>query len=228
MKSINHIHVPRCSGVYLRSHIISDLKVRGIEYFATNSEDISEHTFKNKRFISGHLGLTPLKYRDDLINIALVRNPVDRFISNFLYINKGLRQLQLNNELEKWIEDSTQLNIQAKSFASTINEEKYNLAHGKNERALNGWFLEDINVSIDDIKTFIDTIEVIETIENHDIFIKKTNKLLLDVFGFESISNNLKINSNFNTMVVSKNLIKKIEELNELDMEVYEYVSGKG
>lgn len=228
MKSINHIHVPRCSGVHLRSHIVSDLKVRGIEYFATNSEDISEINFKNKGFISGHFGLTPLKYRDDLINIALVRNPVDRFISNFLYINKGLRQLQLNNELEKWIENPAQLNIQAKSFASTINEEKYNLAHEKNERAINGWFLEDITISINDIKSFIDTLEIIETIDNHDIFIKKTNKLLLDVFGFESISNNLKINSNFHNMVVSKNLIKKIEELNSLDMEVYEYVNSKG
>mgnify|MGYP003704528567 CR=1 FL=1 len=67
MKSINHIHIPRCSGIYIKSHIVNDLKAKKIPYFATNHGEVFPETFKDKKFISGHFGLTPLKYRDDLI-----------------------------------------------------------------------------------------------------------------------------------------------------------------
>jgi hypothetical protein len=87
MSSINHIHIPRCSGIYIKTHIVNDLKIRKIPYFATNHGEVFPKTFVDKRFISGHFGLTALKYRDDLINIGLVRNPLDRFISNFIYLH---------------------------------------------------------------------------------------------------------------------------------------------
>ena len=122
MNTINHIHIPRCSGIYIKTHIVNDLKVKKIPYFATNHGEIFPDTFKDKKFISGHFGLTPLKYRDDLINISLVRNPVDRFLSNFVYLHSGFKGAHLEAQLENWIENSKQHNYcKTKTFKLTGN-----------------------------------------------------------------------------------------------------------
>jgi hypothetical protein len=122
MNTINHIHIPRCSGIYIKTHIINDLKSKGIPFFANNHAEIFPETFKDKKFISGHFGLTPLKYRNDLINICLVRDPVDRFISNFIYLNPSFKGKHLLHKLEEWVEDPKQHNLQAKSLNKNLNE----------------------------------------------------------------------------------------------------------
>lgn len=227
MNSINHIHIPRCSGIYVKEHILPDLKSRNIPYFATNHGIISKDSFENKRFISGHFGMTPLKYRSDLINVCLLRNPVDRFVSNFLYVNQGLKGLQIESGLEKWIYESQQHNLQAKSLSSIIDEEKYNASNHGADRANNGWYLEQKDIDISKIKNFIDSIEIIDTMENHSRFINNFNELLNKVFGFSTFSNKNLINSNNLKIKISDNLKNKIIEVNSIDMEIYEYVKGK-
>lgn len=227
METINHIHIPRCSGIYIKSHIVNDLKSKKIPYFATNHGEIYPDTFNNKRFISGHFGLTPLKYRDDLINICLVRDPIDRFISNFVYMHKGFKGAHLDAQLEKWLENEKQFNLQAKSLSKNLNENLYNSLNHGFDRAKNGWCLEEGKIDMNAVKNFIDNIELIDTIDNHNKFIDNLNKLLFKTFGFYSFSNRNSINENFKILPVSKHIRKKIEELNNLDMEVYDYVKSK-
>lgn len=224
MDSINHIHIPRCSGIYIKTHIVNDLKVKKIPYFATNHEEISQHKFENVNFISGHFGLTPLKYNKNLINVCLLRNPVDRFLSNFIYLNPGYKGLHLESKLEQWIENPKQHNLQAKNLSNPVDEKLYNHLNHGTLRALEGWCLENNNIDINKTKQFIDSIEIIDTLENHNSFITKLNELCYKVYGFYSFSNKNLINANFQTVKISDTIKSKIEELNSLDMEIYEYV----
>lgn len=227
MKSINHLHIPRCSGIYIKTHIVNDLKSRDISYFATNHSEIYPETFNNKKFISGHFGLTPLKYRNDLINISLLRDPVDRFVSNFIYVHPGYKGAQLYSKLDEWIENENQHNLQAKSLSQNINEDLYNsLNHGL-ERAKAGWCLENKNINLNEIKKLIDGMEIVNTIDNHYKFINDLNELIYKCYGFYTFTNRNLINENYNKIAISKNLRKNIEQVNTLDMEIYEYVKSK-
>jgi len=227
LQSINHIHIPRCSGIYIRDHIIPGLKSRDIPYFALNHTKISPQSFENKAFISGHFGLTPLKYRKDLINVCLVRDPVDRFVSNFIYLNRSYKGVHLDSRLEEWMQDKKQHNLQAKSLSKNINEQVYNSLNHETERALQGWCLETGEINIADVKTFIDSIELIETLENHKVFLSKMNDLIYNSYGFNTFSNKNLINNNFRVLPINKLLRSRIEDLNSLDMDVYEYVRSK-
>lgn len=226
MNSINHIHIPRCSGIYIKTHIVNDLKVKKIPYFATNHEEISQYKFENAKFISGHFGLTPLKYNKDLINVCLLRDPVDRFISNFIYLYSGYKGPHLESKLEEWIENPKQHNLQAKNLSSVTNEELYNSLNHGTLRALEGWCLENTDIDINKTKQFIDSIEIIDTLDNHNSFISKLNDLCYKVYGFYSFSNKNLINANFQTIKISDSMKARIEEVNYLDMEVYEYVKS--
>jgi hypothetical protein len=224
MNTINHIHIPRCSGIYIKTHIVNDLKTKKIPYFATNHGEVFPDTFNEKKFISGHFGLTPLKYRNDLINISLVRDAVDRFLSNFVYINSNFKGAHLYAQLENWIHNKKQYNLQARSLNKNINETFYNsLDHG-NERAHEGWCLENGEIDINEIKNLIDSMALIDTLENHSSFLIKLNDLIYKTYGFYTFSNKNAINENFTTLKVSNEMRKKIEEINSLDMEVYDYV----
>jgi hypothetical protein len=226
MNTINHIHIPRCSGIYIKTHIVNDLKVRKIPYFATNHGEIFSDTFNEKKFISGHFGLTPLKYRNDLINISLVRNPVDRFLSNFVYLHPSFKGAHLYAQLEAWVENTKQHNLQAKNLNKSLNENFYNSLNHGTQRANEGWCLEEGDLDIKEIKSFIDSMALIDTLENHSSFLIKLNNLIYDTYGFYSFSNKNAINQNFKTLEISNTIKTKIEELNSFDMEVYDYVKS--
>ena len=227
MESINHLHIPRCSGIYIKSHIINDLMAKKIPFFATNHGEIFPDTFNDKKFISGHFGTTPLKYRNDLITVCLVRNPVDRFISNFIYMHKSFKGLHLDAQLEKWIENPKQHNLQARSLNKPLNEELYNSKSHGTLRAIDGWCLEDGEIKISEVKTFLDSIYLLDKLDNHDRFINNLNELIYKTYGFYSFSNRNQLNKNFRKLIISDSIRKKIENLNSLDMEIYDYVKSK-
>lgn len=227
MDTINHLHIPRCSGIYIKTHIVNDLRAKKIPFFATNHGEIFPDTFNDKKFISGHFGTTPLKYRNDLITVCLVRDPVDRFISNFIYMHRSFKGEHLDAQLEKWIENSKQHNIQARSLNKPLNEELYNSKEHGFSRALDGWCLEDGEINISEIKSFIDSMRLVDTVDNHYNFINNLNKLIYETYGFYSFSNRSQLNENFRKIVISDTIRKKIEDLNSLDMEIYDYVRSK-
>lgn len=227
MDTINHLHIPRCSGIYIKSHIVNDLRAKKIPFFATNHGEIFSNTFDDKKFISGHFGITPLKYRNDLINICLVREPVERFISNFIYMHRSYKGAHLDAELERWVENKLQHNLQAKSLNKSLNESLYNSKNHGTERALEGWCLENGEVNMSEVKTLLDSIYLLDTLENHDKFISSLNELVYKTYGFYSFSNRNQLNDNFRKMPISDTMRKKIENLNNLDMEVYDYVRSK-
>jgi len=227
LDTINHLHIPRCSGIYIKSHIVNDLRAKKIPFFATNHGEVFPETFTDKKFISGHFGTTPLKYRNDLITICLVRDPVDRFISNFIYMHRSYKGAHLDAQLEQWMENPVQHNLQARSLNKPLNEQLYNSKDHGTLRALDGWCLEDGDINMSEVKSLLDSMYLLDTLENHDKFISNLNELVYKTYGFYSFSNRNQLNENFRKMAIPDRIKNKIEELNSLDMEIYDYVRSK-
>jgi hypothetical protein len=225
---INHLHIPRCSGIYIKSHIVNDLKSKGIPYFATNHGEVFPQTFKNKAFISGHFGLTPLKYVSNLINICLVRNPIDRLISNFVYVVQPSNKDDIEGLFENWIENDKQHNLQSRFLSKPLDEALYNSLNHGNERAANGWCLEEGPIDMGKVKEVVDSIDLLDTLDNHGAFITNLNELLFKAYGFRTFSNRNLINENFRAVSLPDTLMRRIADLNSLDMELYDYVKSKG
>lgn len=229
MRIINHIHIPRCSGIYLNGHIVNNLKSLSIPFITTNHGLINEITFNNKKFISGHYGITPLEYIENPINTTMVRNPIDRYISNFLYIYKGH---DMHKDFESWLYDENiyknQINLQTRFLTKKLNIDSYNSKNHGLERAEDGWCLDKTELNIKDAIKTINSCEIVGIFEDHHSFLNKYNNLLLSNFGFTTFSNKNKINGNFTKMQLSDTIVKRIEELNYLDMELYDYARSKG
>ena len=83
-----------------------------------------------------------------------------------------------------------------------------------------------ITYNIEEVKRFIDSMALIDTLENHSSFLEKLNYLIYDTYGFYSFSNKNAINENFKTLEISNAIKTRIEELNSFDMEVYDYVKS--
>jgi hypothetical protein len=215
---LNHIHVPRCSGIYLKSHITAELKTRGIEFFASNSSKISPETFYAPQFVSGHFGTTPELYNTRPINVLILRNPTDRYISNYLYVEKtptiaGLREWMLNDR---------QANLQARCLTKPLNLDEYNSSTQTLERSEKGWCLEETPILAWQAVKRLGEMDLVGTVESYLPFLNKFNKLLNTTFGFTTFSNKHKLNSNVSTFEVPASIRKEIRDLNWLDWELYE------
>lgn len=226
IKGLNFIHIPRTSGVYIRNHTIKHLKERDIPFIASNNIYIKEEDFLNKDFVFGHYGTTP-ELNKEWFNISILRNPVDRYVSNFLYINEGTRKETFFKNFEPWLYDietiQIQSNLQSKMLTCPLNLKEYNEGFIKKRRARLGWCLNQENLNLKDVKKKIDSLDLFGFIEDHDNFINNYNKILNNKFKFTTFSNKEKLNANKFSVDIPKNIKKKIEEINSLDMEIYEY-----
>ncbi|CAB5218121.1 Sulfotransferase [uncultured Caudovirales phage] len=225
MKKVYHLHIPRCSGIYVREHLLPNLKSRQISFFASHHIYLNEKDLMDRSFISGHFGTKPIQDENQIL-FTMLRDPVDRYISNFLYITKFNGQKEMYHKLNQWVENpeviALQSNLQYKMLSNPTDVAWYNNSD-KNiyERANNGWCL-DKNVFTDP-KSVLNKCEIVGLIEEHSSFIKKLNNLLEKQYGFSTFLNSRKLNGNGGTIEIPDSLKRKIEEVNSLDMEMYEY-----
>jgi len=229
--SIYHLHIPRTSGVYVRSNVVPGLKSNGIKHFASNRSVIDVEQIKESQFVSGHFGLMPLDYMDDPLVFTIVREPVERFISYFNYTIKPQQtKRQIEERLNEWLygKDSIkQSNLQAKFLTGKTNIDKYNEDVLPFETTIeSGWHIEGYTL---DIKHIIKNLKQMKcyTLDELNLFKTNLNESLINQFGFSSFADSKKINASFNNGIkFNKEQINKVKELNALDIELYEYVKG--
>lgn len=225
MKTLNHIHIPRTGGVYLRNHTIATLKSLSIDFFASNHYTITKENFLNKKFISGHFARTADDFIDTNISFTILRDPVDRYVSNFLYISKNHSM----SEFEKWLYDdqiiNIQSNLQSRCISSKINIEKYNETDYR-LRPYSAWFIGN-DTSISRSIQFLDYIDFVWTYDNMNSAIDEYQEILYKNFGISPFSNKNKMNSNHRSIKITKEHRDIIENINSIDMEIYEYARNK-
>jgi hypothetical protein len=227
--SIYHLHIPRTSGIYVKNNVLPHLITGGVPHFVSNRTHIDIDKISNSKFVGGHFGLMPLDYMDNPEIFTVLRNPVDRFISYFKYTTGRIRMGQEAEEKKyQWLygeESKIQSNSQSKFLTGRINIDKFNNGiHYLQENVKNHWFLEDYSLNLNDVLTNVDKFYSY-SLDNQNIFLEDLNKALYKNFGFNTFKYKDKANCSPEIGVVfSKKDIDRIIELNELDMQVYEYV----
>lgn len=226
--SIYFLHIPRTAGTYLTHNVRPHLISGGVEHFTSNRSEIDIEKIKRCEYVSGHFGLMPYKLMNNPMVFSVVRNPVDLFISYFRYTTGFIRtKKQIEDKKESWLygnQSLNQSNLQSKFLTGTTNIDRFNAEHGQQTSVNNIWFLEDYSINPNDVKLNINKFNVY-SFENRDKFIMDFNNVLNQTFGFTSFKYNDKINTSHELGInFSKEEIKRIEELNSVDMEIYDYV----
>lgn len=227
--SIYHLHIPRTSGIYIKNNVIPHLISNGVEHFISNRTKIDIEKIKSSKFVGGHFGLMPLQYMDNPEIFTIIRNPVERFISYFKYTTGPKRAgTEAEEKLERWLygdQSKIQSNLQSKFLTGSMNVEKFNKNVPIFQHAVdNEWYLENYKLNFNDIVNNLNKMKCY-TLEEIDIFKLELNNSLKKEFEFSTFKHSDKANSSYDVGIkFTKSQINRIEEMNSLDMEVYEYV----
>ena len=88
MKQLYFLHIPKTAGQFITESIRESLEKAGIEnYFIYNGSFVSQERLKNSIYIGSHFGTYPMDIIDSIDTFTILRDPVERAISqfNFLY-----------------------------------------------------------------------------------------------------------------------------------------------
>ena len=228
MSSIYHLHIPRTATVYIKNNVLPHLISNGVEHFVSNRTKIDPHQIKKSQFVGGNFGLMPLDYMDNPEVFAIVRDPVERFISYFNHTTRlNMRGRLAEEKLEKWLygdQSEIQSNAQSKFLTGKMNIEKFNSCQGQEDAVSNQWFIEGYSLDLKDIISNVDKFKAY-TLKEIDLFKLDMNRSLKNNFNFSTFKHSDKANSSYDVGInFTKSHIEKIKDLNSIDLEVYEYV----
>lgn len=197
----------------------------------SGKEGLSDEKITTSLFISGHVSNYPNLLVNDLKTFCILRNPVDRYISHFLYFSDKFDSISLDEAgLEKWMYSDAHgekhCNIQAKSLTGTVDSSMWNISDS-DTKVRNNWFYTDYNLSENAIKDSIDR-KVCSSLEKRDIILNQIKDIFYKNYGVMPFHNDHKVNINGKPRFdISKNIRSAIESMNEADMVAYEYVKSK-
>ena len=227
--SIYHLHIPRTAGIYVNNNVLPYLISNGIPHFASNRSFIDTDKIKEAKYVGGHFGTMPIELMDNPDVFAVVRDPVERFISYFKYTTGLIRtKSQAYQKLDNWLygdQLEMQSNLQSKFLTGKMDIHKFNPGVTEFQKAVNnGWFIEDYSLDIQNIKNAVDQY-YIYTIDNYNLFKEDLNKALKANFGFTTFKHKDKANESDDIGIqFTKSQIERVKELNSIDMEMYDYV----
>jgi len=183
------LHIPKTGGI----NIIGKIKVNSAIVPLVGFSDSSTEEFNSSSFIAGHFGRTPITKNSDISVACIVRDPIQRSVSNFIHSYIAAPQNVKDNEAYKAIDTmldklryylfqdpyySTVKNIQSKSiFNNMTNKAFENLFKNKDfniiEKNNNIWYLEDNVFVLEDVINIIDSFDIVGTTDNHEMFYNK-------------------------------------------------------
>ena len=223
--SIYHLHIPRTAGIFIKNHLKDVFSDRQI--FATHNKPIDDKYLKNSYYVGGHFSGYPINVMNNPTVFTVLRDPVERFISYYKYTRHLFPQYKDNELLDRWLYDDRfsglQSNAQFKSITGTLDVEKYNKFLVDHKTIEENWFIINHSDDIKDGQEFIDN--------NHVFIFDNIEKLttsicsLLNIPQFKNLYKyNTSDKSDYN---ISKSQYDRIIELNQLDMEIYQYAKRK-
>jgi hypothetical protein len=187
-KTLYFLHIPKTagmtSGVALSQFLIANNLPKYPPSAPPHGDVSSEYAF-----IQGHLGRYPISKIENLSVATIVRDPIDRAISNFLYIynrvlsgkEKYLNLKTLEEKLKYYLftdpDYISHRNIQSKFICSEpevnmfkdipSDQESDYLTRSKQ------WYLKDIDISFELVKENINNFEIVNTTNKVDTFVQR-------------------------------------------------------
>jgi len=257
-KTLYFLHIPKTAGMTAGITIGQFLVANNLPKYPPSSPPHADVS-SEYAFIQGHLGRYPISKIENISVATLVRDPLSRAVSNFLYIyNRVLanREEYLNLEtieagLKYYLfEDPNYIahrNIQSKFICSEPEENMFKDIPSSQELDYENrskqWYLKDVEITSELVKSYIDEFEIVNTTLNVSIFINRlidwfnNNYPELDIKSLNTqvfSINNSYVEFEGNTYTtenlissLSDEDIEKFLDLNSIDFELYEYVYSK-
>ena len=209
----------------------------------TFNKNLSEYNY-----IQAHLGTYPINKINNLSVACMLRDPVDRSISNFLWIyerllknnKKYLNYSEMINKLRCYLfEDDFYFehnNIQTRFICNESNDIVFEKNIDYKDWSKN-WCLKNTNTTFEFAKKQIDSFDIVGTLDNFNYFNSEIEKWFLNNYKTNFIKkSNIKIlESNLDNIYTTKYLkslltTKEIDAIinnNDLDFKIYSYVKEK-
>jgi hypothetical protein len=256
-ESFYYLHITKTSGIAVQSELKNVFK----EYrtFVNSIQHLDEEDMLKSKLISGHFAMYPfLLYKNNnkkINGITIIRNPIDRAISYFIFKYKitdsifGFKTKNLTSKnFDTFLSDQVSVdhitNYQTKTMTSSLDLNKSFLWSNKYlEKECTRFDLtaaQVINYNFMDLsnneslwKDSLNNFSIIGSVEHREMFLKETSDFLQKK-GYEAnLKNVVKNKSDFNVeeikKILTKEQINKIVELNEYDFELYDFVmSNRG
>lgn len=251
------LHIAKNSGISLQEELKNVFKDE--QLYVNNIQYLNELDMINSKLISGHFAMYPFdlfeKNNKNIHGITIIRNPVDRAISYFLFISKIFDVMLsrktdkvTNKNFDNFLSDNKNIdfinNFQTRSLTSTLDTEKSDL-----------WSKKYLNRSIDRFqmmaamnsncnfigpgqngklwKNSLGKFDIIGTMDNRQLFLDRLSVILEKNKYPANIKNVTKNSSDFKVKkikkILTKDQIKQIVELNNYDFEMYDFLmTNKG
>ena len=204
MKTLYMLHIPKTGGLAVRT-IAQILNLKNILSYPYSPFGIDD--YQKFAYIHGHFGIKPLIEYPEIESACLIREPLDRVVSNFIWLlmNNELQEQEpyknLNSIYEKMryylLEDSdySKNNLVTRFLSSQIDDDSFrinNVSVYREDGSLielnradmyknyyKDWFLED-STSLQIAKNTIDKITILGVTEKHEEFMDKVFQWILD------------------------------------------------
>ena len=229
------------------ANIVSNVEINNLNIL-TNPRPPYKKDLSEYNYIQAHIGTYPINKIENLSIACMLRDPVDRSISNFLWIyekllkhdKKYLNYSSMINKLKYYLfEDDFYFdhnNIQTRFLCNKSKEVVFNNPINYKEWSKN-WCLENNNTDIDYAKKQLDSFDIIDTLDNFNSFNNKIENWFMNNYSInftkkiESKILESKIDNIYTTKYLKSLLTKKdidaIINNNILDFEIYNYVKEK-
>jgi hypothetical protein len=243
------LHIPKTGGTSVSATLGNSLDKAGLPWHK-NVRPPHNYDFSEFAFIDSHLGNCPNVISKKTAVACIVRDPVGRSISNFLWIYnsvlmKNQRYYEMNNLLERLKfylfhdEDySFHKNIQSRFICNPVSTSVFagDFAFGYEDYSKT-WFIDATPTSAESAIKNLNSFQIVGTTENHDSFMDQVSQWVFLNLGLRVDRKNYKfvlksevedmdniITTNSLTAELSALEIQKIIENNNQDFEVYEYI----
>jgi hypothetical protein len=186
-KRLYFLHIPKTGGMTVALNFGRFLINNNLPKYPPSAPPHDDE-FDKYAFIQGHLGKYPISKTQNLSIATVVRDPVDRAVSNFIYIyDKVLKNREeyksiptIDGRLKYYLfEDElyfSHRNIQSKFICSQPKLNRFKEAILEEEDYVTrskSWYLEDVEMDFDMIKLLVDDFEIVNTTLNLNLFINR-------------------------------------------------------
>jgi len=250
-KQLYLLHIPKTGGTSVSATLRHALSSRDLIWHK-NARPPHNYDFSDFIFIDAHLGNSSRIISKNTEVACLVRNPIDRAVSNFLWIHdsvlsKNIRYKtieKISDRLRYFLfEDEDYLfhqNIQSKFICNPVSDSVFSENFSfKYEEYSKTWFIENFPISAKLAIRNVNKFELVGTTDCHKEFMKSISIWMESNLGIsvleEDYEHALKSELNTENQLITTDILveqlssyelKRIIENNIIDYEVYRHVKN--